>query len=83
MGRLLTARIVAVIAIAAPSVAATQQNPSPMVEATRAHERLAPKELGGTSRELTLVLTCLPFLGHRQGALGAKHTDNDSRRLEV
>ena len=26
------------------------QNPSPMVEATRAHERLTPRELGGTTR---------------------------------
>ncbi|HEV2642510.1 MAG TPA: hypothetical protein VGT98_07380, partial [Candidatus Elarobacter sp.] len=29
---------------------AASQNPSPMAEATRAHERLAPKELGGTTR---------------------------------
>ena len=34
---------------AAPPPAASQ-NPSPMVERTRAHERLAPKELGGTTR---------------------------------
>ena len=41
-----------------PSVAAAQatvppaaaQNPSPMVETTRAHERLAQRELGGTTR---------------------------------
>ncbi len=44
--------------LALPAVAAAQvpapppasQNPSPMVETTRAHERLAPKELGGTRR---------------------------------
>lgn len=30
--------------------AAAQQNPSPMLEQTRAHERLAPRELGGTTR---------------------------------
>ena len=33
-----------------PLPSAATQNPSPMVEATRAHERLAPKELGGTVR---------------------------------
>jgi hypothetical protein len=33
---------------ASPSVA--QQNPSPMTEGTRVHERLTPRELGGTTR---------------------------------
>jgi hypothetical protein len=37
--------------VATPPAAA--QNPSPMVEATRAHERLAQKELGGTKRSFT------------------------------
>jgi hypothetical protein len=30
-----------------------QQNPSPMAEGTRAHERLTPRELGGTTRSFT------------------------------
>ena len=30
--------------------AGTPQNPSPMTESTRAHERLAPRQLGGTTR---------------------------------
>jgi acetyl esterase/lipase len=34
----------------APTAPAASQNPSPMVEATRAHERLAPRELQGTTR---------------------------------
>ena len=34
--------------VASPPAAA--QNPSPMVEATRAHERLSQKDLGGTTR---------------------------------
>jgi hypothetical protein len=50
--------IAAVAAIALPSLATAQipapqpasQNPSPMVEGTRAHERLTPVELGGTAR---------------------------------
>lgn len=33
-----------------PTPPAASQNPSPMVEATRAHDRLAPRELGGTMR---------------------------------
>ncbi len=33
-----------------PAPPAASQNPSPMAEATRAHERLTPKELGGTTR---------------------------------
>ena len=37
----------------AAATAATGQNPSPMIEATRAHERLGPKELGGTTRSFT------------------------------
>ena len=60
--RHMTARFAAVLVIVVPSLVATQtpappaaplaasQNPSPMVEATRAHERLAPKVLGGISR---------------------------------
>lgn len=60
--RLMTALIAAVAVMQRPSLAAAQnrpppappappaaaQNPSPMVEETRAHERLAPRELGGT-----------------------------------
>jgi hypothetical protein len=34
----------------AAAPAAASQNPSPMVEGTRAHERLTPKELGGSVR---------------------------------
>jgi hypothetical protein len=37
------------VAQGAPPAAASQ-NPSPMVEATRAHERLTPRELGGAKR---------------------------------
>ena len=60
--RPIAARIAALVVIAGPLLSAAQtpvppaappaasQNPSPMVEATRAHERLAPKELGGTMR---------------------------------
>jgi hypothetical protein len=56
--RLLTALIAAVAVMQRPSLAAAQnqappaaaQNPSPMVEKTRAHERLAPRELGGAVR---------------------------------
>ena len=33
----------------APAAPAAGQNPSPMAEATRAHQRLAPRKLGGTS----------------------------------
>ena len=33
-----------------PAPPAASQNPSPMVEATRTHERLAPKVLGGAKR---------------------------------
>jgi hypothetical protein len=33
-----------------PTQPAASQNPSPMVEATRKHERLAPKSLGGATR---------------------------------
>jgi hypothetical protein len=54
----LTAPIAAAAAIAPPSQATAQipvpsaasQNPSPMVERTRAHERLTPLELDGTTR---------------------------------
>jgi len=38
------------VAAQSPAPPATSQNPSPMVEATRAHERLAPKELEGAKR---------------------------------
>ncbi|HEY2025935.1 MAG TPA: hypothetical protein VGG78_02940, partial [Gemmatimonadaceae bacterium] len=38
------------LAGAQSSSPAASQNPSPMVEATRAHERLVPKELGGVTR---------------------------------
>lgn len=56
--RHMTPRFAAVLVIVVSSLATAQtpappaasQNPSPMVEATRAHERLAPKELGGTVR---------------------------------
>lgn len=45
------------LAVAAPLGAQTPppaaQNPSPMVEATRVHERLAPRELGGVRRTFT------------------------------
>jgi peptidoglycan/xylan/chitin deacetylase (PgdA/CDA1 family) len=34
----------------APGAPAASQNPSPMVEQTRVHERLAPKPLGGVTR---------------------------------
>jgi hypothetical protein len=54
----LTAPIVAAAAIALPSQTTAQipvppaasQNPSPMVERTRAHERLTPLKLDGTTR---------------------------------
>ena len=42
----------AVEAQAAPPTAASQ-NPSPMVETTRAHERLVQKDLGGTTRSFS------------------------------
>jgi hypothetical protein len=56
--RLVTPLIAAVAVMGQPSLAAAQipappaasQNPSPMVEATRAHERLAPKQLEGAVR---------------------------------
>ena len=59
--RLPTALLVALVVLARPAPAAGQQpapsapppasqNPSPMVEATRAHERLAPRELAGEER---------------------------------
>lgn len=49
------AGFVALIAFALPSPAQVptppaSQNPSPMLERTRAHERLTPTELGGTTR---------------------------------
>ena len=37
----------------APTPPAASQNPSPMVETTRTHERLAQKELEGTTRSFT------------------------------
>jgi hypothetical protein len=56
--RLMTALIAAVAVMGRPPLAAAQipappaapQNPSPMAEETRAHERLTPKDLGGTLR---------------------------------
>lgn len=53
--------IAAVAVLAAPSISAAQipvsppasQNPSPMVETTRVHERLAPKKLDGILRSFT------------------------------
>jgi hypothetical protein len=45
--------LIAALASAAPLAAQTPaapQNPSPMHEGTRAHERLAPRDLGGTKR---------------------------------
>src|SRR5258708_10838551 len=55
---LATALIAAAALIARPSLAPAQtpappvasQNPSPMVEETRVHERFTPKELGGVTR---------------------------------
>jgi hypothetical protein len=55
---LLAAALIAVAAMRFPLPAAAQapappaasQNPSPMIEETRAHERLTSKELGGTKR---------------------------------
>ncbi len=35
-----------------PTPPAASQNPSPMVEATRAHERLSPATIGGTARSV-------------------------------
>jgi hypothetical protein len=56
--RLTTASIAILALMGRPSLAAAQspappaasQNPSPMVEETRAHERLASRDLGGTTR---------------------------------
>lgn len=56
--RLVAALVATVVALAYHSPAAGQaptpppasQNPSPMVEETRAHERLVPRELGGVTR---------------------------------
>lgn len=58
--RRITARCTALVVFAGPSFAATQtppsppptasQNPSPMVESSRAHERVTAKKLGGTTR---------------------------------
>lgn len=54
--RLRGTRFVAALAVMAPSGTAAQasppaaQNPSPMVESTRRHERLAPRDLAGISR---------------------------------
>jgi hypothetical protein len=53
--RLMTV-VLASMALSSPALAqiptppAASQNPSPMVEGTRAHERLAPRELGGVMR---------------------------------
>jgi hypothetical protein len=57
--RLMTVSSAAVLMMGLPSLAGAQipappppasQNPSPMVEETRVHERLVPKELGGARR---------------------------------
>jgi hypothetical protein len=61
--RLRTLLLTALAVMGPPSLAAAQapappvaaQNPSPMVEATRAHERLTPKELGGVRRSFVGV----------------------------
>lgn len=52
MTRWLAAAIVVPVLAAAqtPTPPAASQNPSPMVEHTRAHERLVPREIGGTRR---------------------------------
>jgi len=59
-GRRIAARIAVVLAMGGPSLIVAQnppppasQNPSPMAEATRMHERLSPRELGGTTRSFT------------------------------
>jgi hypothetical protein len=39
-----------VVTAQVPVPQAASQNPSPMVEGTRAHDRLAPKDLGGATR---------------------------------
>ena len=46
--RLLCGVLVGVVSIQA--TASSQQNPSPMTESTRAHERLTPRPLAGTTR---------------------------------
>jgi hypothetical protein len=43
-------RLASPVAAQPPAPPAAAQNPSPMVEATRAHERLAQRELPGTTR---------------------------------
>jgi hypothetical protein len=43
-------RLASPVAAQLPAPPAAAQNPSPMVEATRAHERLAQRELPGTTR---------------------------------
>ena len=52
----LPAMLAAQAAPASPPVPPTQQNPSPMVELTRAHERIAPRDLAGTTRSFTWAL---------------------------
>ncbi|MEO6447098.1 MAG: hypothetical protein ABIP66_18245 [Gemmatimonadaceae bacterium] len=52
------ARLPLILALAVPLTTRAQtpspatQNPSPMVESTRTHERLVPRELGGTRRSV-------------------------------
>ena len=55
-GLIAAAAIVAPLACATgqiPTPPAASQNPSPMVEQTRSHERLSPRDLGGTHRTFT------------------------------
>lgn len=63
LGRLIVASILTVAPLtsadAQQSTPAAAQNPSPMVERTRPHERLAPREQGGTLRAIA-GLTGLP-----------------------
>ena len=61
MGPQLICALLAIVVMSAAPLGAAQtaapaaasQNPSPMVETTRAHERLVPRDLGGVVRSLT------------------------------
>ncbi len=57
----------------APAAPAASQNPSPMVEATRAHERLSPRELQGATRSFPGPAGKLVdvFVPHEAGAQDA------------
>lgn len=64
---------IALAAQAAP-VLPSPQNPSPMVERTRAHERIAPRDLDGTTRSFTWALgrpveVFVPSATRRAGSL--------------